>query len=196
MNLLLRAAATTGSYQFNGVTYSSEMPDHVAICSQESLLRYNFRWHSGDLMNIVHAYIRGLKIPALSDEFKMDIDRKKRAGDHTTDSIFQNNYRAEKNNLYAFTTLGNEYERYWSDRLSNHPRISPIQFMEKNKVIEPIGMKTVNNVLSIKNSLHDVRNLTFHEQQLDWRFKMAFREAYYLIEKYKSKTSKFFPFIY
>jgi hypothetical protein len=62
LNELLRSAATTGRYTFDGEEYPCKLPDHVALCAKGALLRPNFRWDTGDRLNILNAYLRRLAI--------------------------------------------------------------------------------------------------------------------------------------
>ena len=89
------------------------MSSHVKLCAQKAVLNYKFqgRYHSGDIMNIVYEKIKSLEVPTLTQEFDFQRYKKKKEDAHVTDKIFIENYRADKTELHKFYRLG----QYGSD---------------------------------------------------------------------------------
>ena len=184
LNKILREA-TKGHYHFEGKDYKCNMSEHVRLCAQGAVLNYKTlgRYHHGDLMNNVWDAIQELDAPGLSKEYNAKRSKKKKQDNHHSDRIFVEAYKPIKNELYAFTKVGQstfKNDEYIVARLAAGQRPS----FEK-----PVAhaVETIESTESRKRRMYKDQFLNLQEQMLQHRWRVAFHTLYHELKKYQSR---------
>jgi hypothetical protein len=133
------------------------------------------------LLPTVWDAIQELEVPGLSKEYNAKRSRKKKQDNHHSDRIFVEAYKAIKNELYAFTKVGQstfKNDEYIVARLAAGQRPS----FEK-----PVAhaVETIESTESRKRRMHNDQLLNLQEQMLQHRWRIAFHTLYHELKKYR-----------